>query len=349
VLSASGLSDNFDLWLALWADLLLHPTLPAGEWTRMRQRQTAGLMQARGNPSFLATELFRRAVYGNHPAGRTAPTAASLAAITPEVIASWHRERYAPQHSILGVAGDVRPRDLQEKLERALASWKNTGSSPQPFENPPAPTATQVFLAHRPGAIQTNLTIGNLAIDRRSPDFFAMTVMNQVLGADPASRLYTNLREDKGYTYGAYSSFTPGEIVGPWYVSTDVRTGVTEAALREIFLELKRMREEKVPVKELEEKKRAIVSRLAFSVENPQELLKYALTCKSFQLTGDYWETFPQKIAAVTAEDVQLVAKKYLGVDDIQIVAIGDAAQIKGTLEKYGKVTVFSPDGPTAQ
>jgi predicted Zn-dependent peptidase len=204
-------------------------------------------------------------------------------------------------------------------------------------------------LVNRPNSVQTNLMMGNLAIDRRSPDYVALTVMNEVLGAGSTARLFNNLREDKGYTYGAYSGFTAGTYPGPWNASSEVRTDVTEGAMREFFIEFKRIRDEKTPATELEEKKRSVVARFALSLERPDQLLSYAVLRKFYDLPEDYWDTYPAQISAVTAEDVQRVARKYLSLDNIQIVAVGDGAKIKSVMEKYGKVTVYDTDGKLVQ
>jgi predicted Zn-dependent peptidase len=161
--------------------------------------------------------------------------------------------------------------------------------------------------------------------------------------------LFNNLREDKGYTYGAYSSFSAGALAGPWQANSEVRTDVTEGAMREFFNELRRIRDEKVPAKELEEKKRTVVASFALSLESPQTLLSYANIQKYYHLPGDYWDTYPAKISAVTADEVQRVAQKYLTLDNIQIVAVGDAAKIKPILEKYGKVIVYDTDGKVVE
>jgi predicted Zn-dependent peptidase len=169
--------------------------------------------------------------------------------------------------------------------------------------------------------------------------------MNQVLGGGSTSRLFNNLREDKGYTYGAYSGLSAGEYAGPWEASSEVRTEVTEGAMREFFNEFNRIRDEKVPASELDEKKRSVVARFALSLESPQSVLGFAITRKVYGLPDDYWDTYPAQISAVTAEDIQRVAKKYLTLDNIQIVAVGDATKIKPVLEKYGKVTIYDVDG----
>ena len=198
-----------------------------------------------------------------------------------------------------------------------------------------------VYLVNRPGSVQTNITIGNIAIDRRSPDYMAMRVTNQILGGGGAARLFMKLREEKGYTYGAYSTFTPLGFAGPWRAFSDVRTEVTDGSMTEFFKELNRLRTDKTPASELEDAKRSIVATFALSLENPAQLLQLAIEIKRYDLAADYWDTYPAKIAAMTADDVVRVAKKYIDPGTAQIVAVGDAGKIKATMEKYGPVTVY--------
>ncbi|HUI57269.1 MAG TPA: pitrilysin family protein [Bryobacteraceae bacterium] len=345
----SGLSDNFDKWFALGVDVFLHPSFPADEWAKLKQRTLLGLRQQRTNPGFLASERFNKLVFGDHPLSAIAATPATVEAITPEAMKKWHDERLAPQNTILGIVGDITPAEVLPKLKTAFAGWKKSDYKPvQPPNAPPNPEL-HVAIVNRPGSVQTNIVMGNVGIDRRSPDYFAMNVMNQVLGAGSSARLFNNLREDKGYTYGAYSNFSAGMLPGPWQASSEVRTDVTEGAMREFFNELRRIREEKVPAGELEEKKRLVVASFALSLESPATLLNYAITRKDYNLPEDYWDTYPEKISAVTADDVQRVAQKYLTLDHIQIVAVGDATKIKPVMEKYGKVTVYDVNGQVVE
>ena len=154
-----------------------------------------------------------------------------------------------------------------------------------------------------------------------------------------------SLREDKGYTYGAYSFFGGSRFKGVWGASSEVRTDVTEGAMKEFMYELNRMRNEPVPAEELENAKRAIVGGFALSLEQPGALLQNIITQKLYNLPADYWDTYPQKVAAITAADVQNVAKKYLDLSHLQVVAVGDATKARDVLTKYGKVELYDADG----
>jgi predicted Zn-dependent peptidase len=345
VLGASGLSANFDAWFALLRDVLLYPTFPAHELARKRQRLKVQLRQQRSSPGFLAEERFSRAVFGSHPAAIVSPTVEAVEALTSEALVAWHRERYSPRNSILAVSGDVRPAELVPKLERWLADWQNAEVKEVRPPNPAPASARKVYLVDRPDSVQTTVILGNIAIDRRSEDYIPMVVLNHVLGGGPAARLFLNLREEKGYTYGVYSSFSALEYPGPWRAGGNMRTEVTEGALKEFFYEIRRMREEKVAEGPLEEAKRSVVASFALSLERPARVLAFALTRKIYNLPDDYWDSYPAKIMAVSADDVERAARKYYNLENLQLVAVGDGRKIKPVLEKYGAVEVYDGAG----
>jgi len=344
-LNASGLSDNFDKWFALATDVLMNASFPNDELERLKARLRIGLRQQRTSPGFLMSERFASAVYGEHPAANVSTNLKTIDAITPAMLAKWHNDRYAPHLSILGIAGDVKPAELMPKLEQWLAGWKKTDLKEVLPTNPKPLTARKVLLVDRPDSVQTSLIMGNIAIDRRDPDFPAMTVLDQVLGGGSNGRLFRNLREEKGYTYGAYSSFSATKYPGAWRTYADVRTEVTAGALDEFVRELQRIRNEAVPQNELDDAKRTIVASFAISLEDPAELLNYAVIRKIYGFPENYWDTYPSAIMAVTAADVQRVARKYINPETMQIVAVGNGAKIRAGLEKYGSVERYDTEG----
>jgi zinc protease len=345
ILSASGLRDNFDEWFSVFVDVLLNPSFPAGELEKLKQRQRVHLREQRSSSGFLTSERFNRAVYGDHPAGQVSASLESIDKLDREALTQWHRNRYAPGNAILGIAGDVRGKELIAKLEKRLAGWKGPEFKQAWPRNPTAQTARKVFLVNRPNSVQTTLALGNIAIDRRSADYMAMVVMNHVIGGGASSRLFLNLREEKGYTYGVYSDFSALRYPGPWRAGGSMRTEVTEAALEEFFNEFQRIREQKVSTEELDASKRAIVASFALSLEQPARMLGFAVTSKQYGFPADYWDTYPARILAVSADDIQRVARKYLNPETLQLVAVGDASKIKVGLEKYGNVEVFDTNG----
>jgi len=344
-INASGLSDNLDEWFPLLVDILQNPTFPTDELAKLKARQKIQVKQVRSISQFLLTERFSRVVFGNHPAANIFPTEASIDAITPELMAKWHRERYAPQNAILGIAGDVNTAALLPKLKQWLGGWAKTGLKEVMPPNPAPASPKKIYLVDRPGSVQTDVAIGNIAIGRADPDYPAVVVMNRIVGGGPAARLYMNLSQEKGYTYSVFSEFQALQYPGPWYSAGNMRSEVTEGAMTEFFKEFRRIREEPVPAAEMDDATRSVVANFALSLEQPTTLLNYAITRKIYNFPADYWDTYPAKISAVTAADVARVAKKYVNPDNMQVVAVGEASKIKAVLEKFGPVEVYDIEG----
>src|SRR5580704_4267569 len=345
IVAASGLSDTFEQWFALAADVLLHPNFPAEELAQYQARAKSALLQQRSQPGFLANQTMSRALYGTYPAAVVSATPESLDSLTPAMLADWHGKHYAPQNTILAISGDVHAETLIPKLRQWLAEWQR---SKVPVDFPPGPSPAnkeKIYLIDRPGSVQTTLLMGNLAIDRTNPDYPALVVLNEVLGAGSASRLFLNLREEKGYTYGVYSNIIARKYAGPWTAGGDLRSEVTDGAMTEFLRELNRIRDERVADDELDAARRSVVARFALSLESPQQLIGYAITRKAYNFPADYWDKYPAKIAAISADDVQRVAKKYIDPASMQIVAVGDAEKIKAVLEKYGPVEMVASSG----
>ena len=344
-ISASGLSENFDQWFALTMDVLENSNFPDGELQKYKQRQLTGLKQQRTQSAFLANEMFRKAIYGTFAASVVTATPASLQAMKSEDLKAWRDQRYVPQNATLAIAGDVNAKQLIAKLNRAIAGWKKTDFRAVVPASPKFVEGRRVFLVDRPGSVQTNLLLGNLAIDRANADYIPLKVLNRIMGEGAGSRLFMNLREEKSYTYGAYSSLQASELVGPWLASSEVRTAVTDGAMTEFLKEVNRIRDENVPATELEDAQHSIVSAFALSLEQPTGVLDYAVTRKRFGLPDDYWDSYAARVSAVTPADIARVAKKYLVPGNLQIIAVGDASKIKTTMEKYGAVSVYTADG----
>jgi len=343
--SASGLTDNFDQIMELFADVLLNPSFPADEFNKLRTRSLAQLRFQRSNPGFLANEMFLRVMYGSHPAARASLTAEEIQKLTPEALQKFHAVHYKPNNAIFAIVGDVNPAEIVAKLEKTFGAWER-GDVPQ--TNVPKVNETgsaKIHLVNRPLAVQTNLILGTLAIERTDPDYFALDVMNQVVGGNASARLFLNLREDKGYTYGAYSALVALKYRGTFRANTDVRTEVTKGSMDELMYEIKRIRDERVEKEEFERAKRTIIGGFALQLESPQSLLNNIMTQRLYGLPADYWDTYTQKIAAITPEDVQRVARKYVDLSRLQIVAVGDASKIADVLKQYGTVEVYDTEG----
>ncbi|HEY3382926.1 MAG TPA: pitrilysin family protein [Vicinamibacterales bacterium] len=342
--TASCLVDNLDQVLDLAADILLNPSFPEQELARYKLRTKAMLMQQRANPGALANEMFSRLVYGGHPAGRTL-TAANVDTITRDALVAFHAARYAPDHAVIGVVGDTTLKEIKAKLDTKLAAWTKKGLAKPDVADPEAISAGKVSLVDRANSVQTNLIVGTQAIPRTSSDYDVLSVTNAIIGGGPTGRLFLNLREEKGYTYGAYSRMSTPRYRGDWGASTQVRTDVTEPALTEILKEVARLRDERIPDKEFQDKKRSLVANFALSLETPSAILGNYVTSWAYGMPADYWDKYPERIMAITQDQIQAAARKYFDSTRLQIVAVGDGKKIGEGLKKFGTLDIYDTDG----
>jgi zinc protease len=342
--TGSALTDQFDAVLALAADVLLHPSFPEKEIGLYKVRARAGLEEQRSNPNFLRQERYSQVIYGNHPAASVGLTRESLEKITRDALVSFHKSNYVPDHAIIGVSGDITLAEARTKFEAALKGWAKSGKPLPGVTDPPDHGAMKISLVNRPGSVQTAYMVGELAINRTDPDYDAMVVMNQILGGSNG-RLYRELRERKGYTYGVYSNTRSLRYRGDWRAQMDVRTDVTEASLRDLLAEVGKMRDEPVPTAEFRDAQRSLTASFALSLENPAALLNLYIVRQLYKFPVDYWDKYTDRIAAVTPAQVQAVARKHLDPKRLQIVAVGDAAKIAPVLRAFGPVEVFDDEG----
>lgn len=351
--SASGLVENADRMLELMSDVVLNPTFPEDELEKFKQRQLAELEQQRSSPQFLGGEKFHQVLYREFPAAVVSATSESVKRVTPGELKEFHDRYYAPSNAILGVVGDVKPDEIIAVIKKHFGEWKTrASSSPSLAALPPAAPAA-LYLVNRPNSVQTNIVMGDYSVRRTDPDFIPLTVTNRVLGGGPSARLFLNLREEHGYTYGAYSFFTSDIYRGAWQAQAEVRNKVTDGSLREFMNEFKRIREAKVPDDELDDARRSIIARFALSLEQPSTLLNFSMTARYYGLPRDYWDRYPEQVAKVSPDIVEATAKKYVDLDHLQIVCVGDGQQpgndqgtpIKEVLKRYGKLEVYDADG----
>jgi predicted Zn-dependent peptidase len=340
----SSLTEYFDDTLALAADILLKPSFPDEELGRYKERTRSSLIMQRSQPYFLGNELFSRVVYGDHPASRVSVTAPVLDKVTRQMLVDFHKSHYVPDQAIIAVSGDISMAAARKAIDTRLAGWKKAGAAAPVLADPAPLGTTKISFVARPNSVQTNLIVGTQSLTRTSPDYDALQVMNEILGGGPTGRLFIVLREEKGYTYGAYSFFSAMKYRGQWSASTEVRNAVSEDAFKDLMAEIAKLRDEPVTAKELEAKKRGMIASFALSLENPQGVLNNHVTRYIYQLPVDYWDRYPERISAITAEQVQQMAKKYLDPARLQIVAVGDP-KLADMFRKYGTVETYDTEG----
>jgi predicted Zn-dependent peptidase len=273
-------------------------------------------------------------------------TEQDLSAITRDSLVGFHKTHYVPDHAVLAIAGDVSMAEARKIIDARLAGWKRAGTPVPSVVDPATAGASKVTFIARPNSAQSTLYIGVQGIQRTSPEYDIVQVTNNVLGGGPTGRLFTHLREEKGYTYGAYSTVGgSSQYRGNWTASLDVRTEVTEPALRDLVAEITRMRDEPVPAKEFEDRKRGMVASFALSLESPAAVLNNHVTRWLYKLPADYWDKYPERVMAVTQAEAQAAAKKYLDPSRLQFVVVGDPAKVGDILKQFGPVETFDTNG----
>jgi zinc protease len=346
IVSASALSIYTADMLDLIAEVVFRPTFPEEELDLYRRNTIENLKFQRSQPNFLANEQTSRILYGSHPYATIAPKASDVEKLTREELEKLHSARLIPNNAILVVVGDIDRDELLSKLEQHFGDWPQ-GPAPS-ADDPALPQRTErtITIVDRPGSAQSNIVLANPGIKRTHPDYFAMLVMNQVLGAGASSRVFINLREEKGYTYGAYTRMDMKRLAGDIEATAEVRTPVTGDSLKEFFYELNRIRDEVVPEQELQDAKNYLAGVFPLRAETQEGMTGLILNQQLYGLPSDYLQTYRDNVNAVTAADVQRVAIKHLHPDTLAIVIVGDAGDILPQVRDYGsKIEIFDTDG----
>ena len=337
-ISFRSTTAKFPATLAILADMLVNPTFPANGLERLRGQRLVQLTQARAQPGAIASRVFPRIVYGDgHPYGRVV-TEASLKAITRDDLVAFHKAYYQPGRALVTVVGDVTAASVKPVIEKALGAWTKGGEKPAfTFPTVSEPKATTIFLVDKPGAAQSTFAIGRPGPPRNTPDYYALQVMNTMLGGMFQSRLNANIREEKGYSYGVSSSFGYGKGPGPFRTGGDIVTEKSDAALVEFMKELRGILGGRpITDEELSVAKDALVQRLPGTFASVSSINSALTTLWTQNLPDDYYQQYAKKIAAITRDDVLRVAKQYVTVDHLAIVIVGDKSVIEGPLKATG-------------
>ncbi len=333
--------------LPLMADVVMRPTFPEAELKRLREERLASLLEMEDDPEQLVTVAFPRIVFGQqHRYGSPVlGTAASLKSFTVADLKAFHAAQFNPANAVLVVAGDVEADTVVPQIERALGSWKSSAAA----KVPPVPPATQltarkVYLIDKPGAAQSQIRIGWVGVPRSTPDYFALRVLNTILGEAFTSRLNNNLREVHGYAYGASSRFDMRLSAGAFYAAAGVQTDKTSEGVKEFFNELTRIHEP-VPSAELEKARNYLALLMPRNFETTRGTADALAQSWIYGLPADYYTTYAEHVRAVTAADVQRVAEKYIQPDKLAVVIIGDRKTIEPGLKalNLGPLNIVEP------
>ena len=342
-------TTKFAETLAILDDMLVNSTFPPESLERLRAQRLVGLQQAKAQPGAIASRVFPRVLYGDaHPIGQS-PTEQTIKAITRADVVDFHQRYFKPGRALVTVVGDITPDAVRPVIEKALANWPAGGERPA-FSFPPlqTPKPTTIYLVDKPGAAQSTFAIGLPGPPRSTPDYFALRVMNTILGGMFLARLNANIREEKGYSYGVSSDFGFGKGPNPFRTGGDIVGDKTDAALIEFMKELRGILGERpVTEEELKTAKESMVQRLPGTFASVTAI-NGALTGLWVQsLPDNYYQQYTKSVMAITSADVLRVAKQYLDLNHLAIVIVGDRTTIEEPLRatKVAPITTLDIEG----
>jgi zinc protease len=345
----TSLKDRFDGALALVADMLVHPTFPADALERIRGRTLVSLTQARDNPNAVAGNVFAKVNYGDaHPYGRVT-TEASVKAITRDDVVAFHRALFRPGRAVITVVGDVNPAAVKASVEKALAAWPAGGERPRfDYPAPPAQRPRTIYLVDKPNAAQSVFQLGHPGPTRYTPDYYALQVMNTLLGGLFQSRLNHNIREEKGYSYGVGSGFAYGRGPGAFNAGGGIVTAKTDSALIEFMREIQGV-QGAIPFTddEIRQGKDALVQSLPRTFSSVNGVRGAISGIYVQDLPERYYHEYAAEVNAVTRDDLVRIAKQYIQTDGLAIIIVGDRATIEAPLRKMGiaPIVLLDADG----
>ncbi|MEW6126117.1 MAG: pitrilysin family protein [Acidobacteriota bacterium] len=339
------IAENLERMLEVFSDAVLHPSFPENEVALYKKNRVESLTVQRQEPSFLVARQFYKAIYGAHPYANSTPTPESIAAIDRAKIASFHKSYYTPTNSILVVTGDFDATKIQGKLEALFGKWQSADSQTATLPAMPESTKRKIYLIDRAASEQADFRIGSLGVARADADFFPLLVANAILGDGTSSRLFLNLREKKGFTYDVSSSVAAPRQRGVFFGASETRTAVTLAAIKEMLAEFERLRRVPVSAADLQNAKNYLNGYFSLSLSTQGGITDRIVTYRMLGLPKTILETYRERVEAVTAEQIQQAAQKYIQTNDAIIIVVGDAAKLGAQLAELGTVEVLNLEG----
>lgn len=328
---------QLDSALALFADVVLRPAFPVQELERLRAERLTELIQMQDRGPGIADVAYPAIIFGGeHPYGRPMlGTEVSVAGITRSDIEQYYRNYFRPNHSTLIVVGDVGVDDIVRRIERFFGSWERGEVPRATVPAAQSGNTTAVYLIDKPGAAQSSVRIGSVGVPRSTQDYFGLLLMNTILGGSFTSRLNQNLRETRGYTYGAGSRFDMRRSAGPFTARAEIVSAKTDSALIEFMKELRGIRDT-IPQTELAKAKTYLQLQLPASFETTSQIAQQLVPIALYDLPLGYYNGFARQIERLTQADVQRVAREYIDPARLAIVIVGDRASIEGGLRALG-------------
>lgn len=341
----AGLSELAEPLLGLVNELAREAAFPEPEFERERRQKLEEVKLDRTQPSFLASERLRKVLFGTHPYATVAPTESQVVAYKRSDLAQVYQEFYTPENALLVMVGDFDTAVMMKSIEKTFSAWAGKRPAIKTTPEPAHPKGRRVYLVHVPGAVQTQILAGCHAITRKHADWVKIGLTNSLYGGAFNSRLVMNIREDKGYTYSPRSGVHALRQHGYFSVSAAVRNDVVAASLTEMFYELDKLRSLPVPEPELADARNYLSGVFSMSLATQDGLLSQLATVALSDLPDDYLETYREKVRALTPADLLATARKYFDSANMQIVVVGDRAQIEDQAKLFGDLEIYDAQG----
>ncbi len=331
---AASLKKHQNKLLDMMSDVLMNAEFKQEELDKIKKQMISGIASSKDDPDAIAGNVKAALLYGqDHPYGEVA-TEETVEAITLEKCIAHYKTYFKPNVAYLAVVGDVTVAEVKPLIEKYFGSWAKGDVPVNKYRTPSAPSKTKVAVVHKEGAVQSVINITYpINLKHNNPDVIKARVMNSILGGGSTARLFMNLREGHGYTYGAYSRISPSKLVGSFSASAKVRNEVTDSSITQFMVELNRMIDEKVSEEDLQGVKNYMTGTFAYTLQDPQTIARFAINTEKYNLPEDYYANYLKNVAAVTIEDVQAMAKKYIKPENAHILVVGDkeiADKLKG-------------------
>jgi len=329
---------------------VIEPTFPADEFARVRTQTIAQYVQNLATVEGLSGEAFSRALFQpSAPYSRpVSGTRETLEALTLADVQAWHARMYSPRNAMLVLVGDVNVAEARQIAERALGRWSGPAVQLPAVSNPVQPVSgTRLILVDRPGSVQSGVYVGQASLGYGDPDYFPMVGLSNVLGGGFKARVNMNLREAHGWTYGAFTSFSPLSGVGLFAISASVRTNATDSAVAEAVREYRRVATEPVPAAELTSTLSNVVGSFPNSVQTVQGLSQRIETMLLYGLPMDFWTTYRERVAAITPGDLSRIGRSRITPNAVTVVVAGDLSKIEQPIRalNLGAVEVWDASG----
>jgi predicted Zn-dependent peptidase len=343
---------QLDSALALFADVALHPSFPAAEFARAKKERLTTLLQLKDRGPAIANLVYPTILYGkDNPYGRpTIGTDSSVTAMTVDDLRTFYRGHFAPNGATLIAVGDVTAAEVERKIGGLFGNWARQSMAAADVGAGRTAPSTTIYLIDKPGAAQSSFRIGSTGVPRSTPDYFPITVMNTALGGSFTSRLNQDLREDKGYTYGASSRFDMRKHAGPFTASAEIVSAKSDSALIEFMKQLRAIRDT-IPANELSKTKRYLQLELPSGFETTGQIAMRLSDVALYGLPLDYYNRVVDQIGAVTQSEAQRVAEKYIDPSRLTVLIVGDRKSIEGPIKalNIGPMVFLDVNGNAVQ